>query len=390
MRLIFIDPNFCVRSPSMRGIVKSSQDLLKAGVEVEAWCWNHDPVPGVTFRKLPHLELPESILRWVFIFSGWLFLLLAHCYWVLWILKGSKRQGDILVSNGFYLLPADVALIHFSHVDWLKAQFQIGFHTFRSWLDLGFTILLRIPSEILLLWNPWPTLLLCVSRSVAGDMKKWGAPWKKIQVLPNPYDPERFNEKVRHSHRDKTRSLLEIASNDPVFVFASMAQYHRKGFWLAADAISILRIKHPSARFLVIGGYPRNVEMLRLKAADRYADWASWIHFTGLTTEMPRYLAAGDALLFPSYSEAFALVEIEAAAMGLRLYLTPHHGSEMILQDSVNGRFLPWEAGKIADILSEEIDHGIVKPGISSHGEAPSQAEYASLFLSTISRCAST
>ena len=99
---------------------------------------------------------------------------------------------------------------------------------------------------------------------------------------------------------------------------------------------------------------------------------------------MPKYLAAADALLFPSYSEAFALVEIEAAAMGLRLYLTPHHGSEMILREGQNGREIPWNTHGIVRVLEEELTAGLVRPGSSSHGKAPSQTDYAGRLLGTL------
>ena len=384
MRLIFIDPNFTEGSPSMRAIVRAVPDLLRSGVEVEVWCWNHEQVPGVRFRLLPHVPIPEFLMRWLFVLSGWVFFMVAHGSWFLWRISGRKRRGDVLVSNGFYLLCADAALVHFSQIDWLKAQFHIGLVTLRSWLDLGYTLLMRIPSEMLLLWNPLPTRLISVSDSVSDDMKRWGAPWKAHSVLPNPYDPERYNQAVRCSFREVTRASLGMGMNDPVFVFASMAQYHRKGFWLAAKAISLLRNNHPNARFLVIGGYPRNVEALKKKSTKLFGDWSSWLHFTGMTREMPKYLAAADALLFPSYSEAFALVEIEAAAMGLRLYLTPHHGSEMILREGQNGREIPWNTHGIVRVLEEELAAGLVRPGSSSHGNAPSQTDYAGRLLGTL------
>jgi len=51
-------------------------------------------------------------------------------------------------------------------------------------------------------------------------------------------------------------------------------------------------------------------------------------------------------------------VEIEAAAMGLPLLLTPHHGSEMILKDGVNGLVLPFDAAGIAAIIVNGIRMG--------------------------------
>jgi glycosyltransferase involved in cell wall biosynthesis len=90
----------------------------------------------------------------------------------------------------------------------------------------------------------------------------------------------------------------------------------------------------------------------------------------GRVKEIERYLAAADALLFPSYCEAFALVEIESAAMGLRLYVTPHYGSEMILRPPANGRFLPWDARGITTILAEDIDSGVLFQSSGDMGEA--------------------
>jgi hypothetical protein len=48
-----------------------------------------------------------------------------------------------------------------------------------------------------------------------------------------------------------------------------------------------------------------------------------------------------------------ALVEVEAAACGLPLFLTPHHGSEMVLRDRLNGRLLEFDADAIARVLTE-------------------------------------
>ena len=358
----------------MRGILRSCDDLMATGADLEVWCWNHDDVKGVKFRRVPRIPAPA-------IFMGWAFFLMVHLFWISWILMGNKRQGDLLISTGFYLLPADASFVHFSHFDWMQAQFRIGFKTLRDWLELGYSLMCRVPAELLLLWNPWPTRLVVVSKSVGEDMKRWGAPWKKQKLLPNPYDPELFNETVRLQNRAKARSSLGIGLHDTVFVFASAGHYQRKGFWLAAETVSQLVKKHPGVHLLVIGGSPCAVAGLRRTATERFGDWSSWLHFTGMTGEMPRLLSAGDALLFPSYSEAFALVEIEAASLGLRLYLTPHHGSEMILNESVNGRSIPWDIPGITSVLDEEIRRRAVMPGVASHGLAPAQAEYASRLL---------
>ncbi len=116
--------------------------------------------------------------------------------------------------------------------------------------------------------------------------------------------------------------------------------------------------------------------MLKVK----HPDWREWITFTGNVPDVERYFAAADGLLFPSYSEAFALVEIEAAACGLPLFLTHHHGSEMILEDGVNGRWLEFDSEKIADVLADFVS-GAWKPSAGSKSNALDTEAYARRFI---------
>ena len=85
-----------------------------------------------------------------------------------------------------------------------------------------------------------------------------------------------------------------------------------------------------------------------------------------MVPDVERFFAAGDAFLFPSYSEAFGLVSLEAAACGLPLFLTRHQGAELMLEDGVNGRYLDFDADQIAGVLSEFV-HGGWKPRHGAH-----------------------
>jgi glycosyltransferase involved in cell wall biosynthesis len=70
-----------------------------------------------------------------------------------------------------------------------------------------------------------------------------------------------------------------------------------------------------------------------------------------MVSDIEKYYAAADALLFPSHSEAFSLVEVEAGACGLPLFLTRHHGSEMIMEAGKNGLWLEFDSVNIAEVL---------------------------------------
>ena len=133
----------------------------------------------------------------------------------------------------------------------------------------------------------------------------------------------------------------------------------------------------------MVGGSPERLAALQAELGQKH----NWITFTGMVSDVERYLAAADALLFPSYSEAFALVEIEAAACGLPLFLTPHHGSEMILEDQVNGRQIPFDAGGIASVLSEFVD-GRWKPQGQSLKHAIDGETYAGRLADILTQAA--
>jgi len=79
-------------------------------------------------------------------------------------------------------------------------------------------------------------------------------------------------------------------------------------------------------------------------------------------------------------------VEIEAAAMGLPLLLTPHHGSEMILKDGVNGLVLPFDAAGIAEILIQGIQAGF-PASPQSGADRFTAKDFASILKEQIQSC---
>lgn len=174
-----------------------------------------------------------------------------------------------------------------------------------------------------------------------------------VQTLPNSYDETRFNPAVRGHWRTASRGEFRIEDDDVVFAFASLGHYKRKGFWVAVEALVHLRSDPGRGRtkFLVIGGSPVALAALQKQLDEHAPDWKSWIIFTGHQPLLEKPLSAAEAFLYPSYFEAFCFAEIEAAALGIPVLLTRHHGSEMILEDGVNGLWLEFDAAAIADTL---------------------------------------
>lgn len=339
MKLLIIDPNVSITSPSMRGVALSLPALKARGWQIEVWCWwCDDNLPVDHIERLPQFGNIHTVSLYLF------------AWYARTMLRVRGTDADVVLTLSPYVKNCDVALVQFSPFDWDRRQQALGIHSIRDLYE-------RASNYFALLFarryvrGTRAKLILSVSEAVAGDLREEN-PALQIQLLPNCYDPRRFHTGVRDQFRAETRKKLGFAENDRVFVFASAGHYRRKGFFLALNALKRLRASSYNVRFLVVGGTPERLAALQTEIGEKH----DWITFTGMVKDVERYLAASDAFLFPSYSEAFALVEVEAAACGLPLFLTPHHGSEMILEDGVNGRSIEFDPAHIASVLTEFLD----------------------------------
>jgi glycosyltransferase involved in cell wall biosynthesis len=353
MKLLIVDPNLSRTSPSMKGIVAALPALKAQGWEVEVWCWHADEgvmVDGM--EKLPKLGKVHTLDSYAFSFWA-----RVRAWWRFKVKK--EPRPDVVYSVAWYLPTCDVCHVHFSPFDWEQRQRALGMRCLRDVFE-RMTNLGSLWLAKRFLRGTTAKRVLCVSEAVAADVRKVN-PKLNVQVLPNSYDAKRFHPALRGLHREAVRKQLGISAQDHVFVFVSAGHYRRKGFFLAVDAVAQLREKAgegANARLLVLGGSESRLHALKQQLHARHEDWKTFVTFTGMVPDVERYLSSADGFLFPSYSEAFALVEVEAAACGLPLFLTPHHGSEMILEDGVNGRRLEFDANRIADVLEEYVTGG--------------------------------
>lgn len=344
MKLLIIDPDISLVSPSMKGVIRSFPEFRAAGFDIEVWCWQcDDDIKPDTIVKLPVLGARKLGPLQALVFS--VVASLRAC-WLFSIM--GKPRPDVIFSLVPYVANCDVAHAQFSPWDWERRMRTMGSHSVKEWLE-------RIANGMILFWTESflrrtrASTIVVPSDAVAEDFHV-ASDHRGILVLPNSYDPTRFNLAARERYRSSQREELGY-TDEKVFLFVSAGHYRRKGFFLAVEAIERLHGDHPEVRLLVVGGVPATLTKLQERLNSEFPGWQRWLQFTGRTAEPEKFMAAADAFLFPSYSEALALVEVEAAACGLPLFLTRHHGSEMILENGVNGSLLDFDAAHIAKTL---------------------------------------
>jgi glycosyltransferase involved in cell wall biosynthesis len=373
--VLWIDTNFSYSDPTTRHLLYALPRLQAAGWRVKIWCLESEaPRDSVEHVFMPFFRSLGPV-NWFF------FSLLANGYGLWRRLIGKPRPAEIIHATCAAYFGANLVSVHFLNCVWLRKQLGLGFSTLKEFIAFVIYALGGV-MERLHWWSPALKLVLPVSDSVGDDVRRRARRSVAIETMPNSYDETRFNPTVREERRAPFREKLGFQPGDAVFIFTSLGHYKRKGFWLAIDALRHLRTDPAMShvRFLIVGGQPATLARLQARLDHLAPDWKAWITFTGQQKDVESYIAAADAFLFPSYFEAFSLAEIEAAAMGVPLLLTRHHGSEMILEEGVNGLWLEFDPDAIAETI-----RGFLQMGPSafhrSIGKALTRAEYAERLL---------
>lgn len=362
-KLLYIDPHFALRSPSLKSTLREFPDSFEDFDEVEVWAIESD------------FEHPKIHIDWIWCpFKTWH--LISLWYWVavhlrfIWryfILRQPRPQ--LVQATNYYCYWADLIYFHFSFLAYGRVIYAHR-NIFQLSLARRLVFLMHYCQEWILFKLASPKWWWVVSRTLLEESQREAVPGSRFRMLPNSYDSLRFSHDVRGRLRDEMRDRLGLTEDEVVFIFVSLGDLERKGFNLAVQAVGGLVAMGKKARLLFVGGPTEEPMDLKPYLTAHGIMDDSFILRVGRVKDIERYMAAADALLFPSYCEAFALVEIEAAAMGLRLYLTPHYGSEMILRPPGNGRFLPWDADGISTILAHDMDSGEILKSTGDMGEA--------------------
>lgn len=105
-----------------------------------------------------------------------------------------------------------------------------------------------------------------------------------------------------------------------------------KGLDVAADAFRALLTTHPHAHFVIVGDGPYRHEL------ERRLDGAP-ATFTGFLQgeELARAFASADAMVFPSTTDTWGNVVLEAQASGLPVVVTDKGGPHELIVDGVTG-----------------------------------------------------
>lgn len=113
-----------------------------------------------------------------------------------------------------------------------------------------------------------------------------------------------------------------------------------KGINELVKAFMDLQNGHPDTRLLLVGPFEESLDPVSDETRQQIETHPD-IEWVGWQQDIRPYLAASDVFVFPSYREGFPNVVIQAGAMGLPSIVTDINGCDEIIQEGVNGCFIP-------------------------------------------------
>ena len=155
---------------------------------------------------------------------------------------------------------------------------------------------------------------------------------RKIEIIPNGIDLNRFKDLNREKSREK------LGLNDE-FVVMTVARLEKvKGIRYLIRAIDIQNTKYkiPNTKYIIIGD---GSERENLQKLTRELNLEDKVKFLGQipNEQIPEYLVAADCFVLPSLKEGFGIVILEAMAASIPVIGTKVGGILDIIEDCKNG-----------------------------------------------------
>ena len=174
---------------------------------------------------------------------------------------------------------------------------------------------------------------------VKADLINYNITRKPLQVLGYGNIRGIDLDHYRRSSEVMEKALTLRKPNLFTFVFIGRV-VRDKGIDELVEAFSLLHSEHPQTRLILVGRAEDNLDPVSPNTRRTIASHPA-IEAVGNQSDVRPWLAASDALVFPSYREGFPNVVIEAGALDLPSIVTDINGSREIIVHGQNGIIVP-------------------------------------------------
>ena len=204
----------------------------------------------------------------------------------------------------------------------VTSDFRTNFHIYCQHYGLGFAR--QAVMHYLRSFHNRTVVTFVPCLALRNELKAQG--FLRVEVLGRGVDSRLFSPQRRSV---ALRRRWGAAADDPVLLYVGRLA-HEKNVPLALAAFGAVRSQWPGARMVVVGDGP-----LRRSLQRSHPD----VHFAGMLRgeALATHYASADVFVFPSLSETFGNVTLEAMASGLCVVAFAAAAAGELVRDGRNG-----------------------------------------------------
>ena len=206
-------------------------------------------------------------------------------------------------------------------------DFHTNFHSYSSHYGVGF--LKHVIGGYLRAFHNRALCTFVPTRQLRTELQ--GEGYRGLEVVARGVDTRLFSPARRSA---QLRELWGVEDADPVVAYVGRIA-PEKNLPLVLSAFSAMRERMPRARLVLVGDGPERTRVQRLHPEHVFA---------GMRTheDLARHYASSDVFLFPSVTETFGNVTIEAMASGLAVVAFDYAAAREHIVNGENGMLVPF------------------------------------------------
>ena len=222
----------------------------------------------------------------------------------------------------------------------VTSDFHTNFHHYSRHYGLGW---LKTPIESYLRkFHNRTRLTLVPTHAMREELLQDG--YRNLKVVARGVDTQRFTPARRS---DCLRAAWGVRPDDLVALYVGRLAAE-KNLPLVLRAFAVMRARQPSAKLVLVGDGPLRGELARIFPDTIFAGMRMGL-------DLATFYASGDVFLFPSLTETFGNVTLEAMASGLAVIAYDYAAARELIAHRENGLLAPFDAADTFCALAGEV-----------------------------------
>jgi glycosyltransferase involved in cell wall biosynthesis len=213
--------------------------------------------------------------------------------------------------------------------------------------------------------------VIAISEAIAEVLKDHGVETERIEVIRSAVDAEALSRTP-----DCARFREEFGIPEGTFTMAAAGQLiPRKGHSFLLQALSELKVTHPSFRLVIFGeGYLNN--QLRDQAAT--LGLGDVAQFAGYRPDLDSFVGCFDLFVHPASAEGLGVAALKAAAAGLAVVGCDAGGMRESVLDGETGELVePENAEALCNAIAKLMDDDALRRKLGQAGRQRMQKEFS-------------